>query len=41
MPDLLLGTEAGVLRLQANGRLHREEGPPDVALPVPPTAPTP
>lgn len=32
MPDLLLGTEAGVLRLQADGQPRREEGPPDVAF---------
>ncbi len=32
MPELLLGTEAGMLRLRADGEPHREEGPPDVAF---------
>ncbi len=32
MPELLLGTDDGVLRLRANGTARREDGPPDVAF---------
>lgn len=32
MPNLLLGTESGVLRLNADGAPRQVDGPPDVAF---------